>query len=142
MWSQEDQQPPRWRRAKRGPTSRACCAKRLATWQLGYATRRQWFRTTPCHVGLGENDARDITANLDTLNGVRGHGRNRRRVEHDHAPLLQEGLRTHCNCHRQKACYTGVRVSGAGAIRRVEGVWPRENASATLPRQIVAVARM
>src|SRR5215510_7166530 len=38
--------------------------------------------------------------------------------------------------------FTGVRVSGAGAIRRVEGVWPRKNASATLPRQIVAVARM
>jgi hypothetical protein len=38
--------------------------------------------------------------------------------------------------------FSGVRVSGTGAIRRVEGVWPREDASAPLPRQIVAVARM
>ena len=36
--------------------------------------------------------------------------------------------------------FSGVRVSGAGAIRRVEGVWPRKDASATLPPQIVAVA--
>ena len=36
--------------------------------------------------------------------------------------------------------FTKVRVSGAGAIRRVEGVWLRKDASAELPRQIVAVA--
>ena len=36
--------------------------------------------------------------------------------------------------------FSKVRVSGAGAIRRVEGVWPRKDASASLPRQIVAVA--
>ena len=36
--------------------------------------------------------------------------------------------------------FSGVRVSGAGAIRRVEGVWPRKDASASLPPQIVAVA--
>ena len=36
--------------------------------------------------------------------------------------------------------FSKVRVSGAGAVRRVEGVWPRKDASATLPRQIVAVA--
>jgi hypothetical protein len=35
-----------------------------------------------------------------------------------------------------------VRVSGAGAIRRVEGVWSRKDASALLPRQIVAVAKL
>jgi len=29
--------------------------------------------------------------------------------------------------------FAKVRVSGAGAIRRVEGVWPREDASAPLP---------
>jgi hypothetical protein len=38
--------------------------------------------------------------------------------------------------------FAKVRVSGAGAIRRVEGVWPREDASAPLPPQIVAVARL
>ena len=38
--------------------------------------------------------------------------------------------------------FSKVRVSGAGAVRRVEGVWPRKDASATLPRQIVAVARL
>jgi hypothetical protein len=38
--------------------------------------------------------------------------------------------------------FTSVRVSGAGAMRRVEGLWPRENATAPLPRQIVAVARL
>ena len=38
--------------------------------------------------------------------------------------------------------FSRVRVSGAGATRRVEGVWPRKNASAPLPSQIVAVARM
>jgi hypothetical protein len=36
--------------------------------------------------------------------------------------------------------FSKVRVSGAGAVRRVEGVWHRKDASATLPRQIVAVA--
>jgi hypothetical protein len=35
-----------------------------------------------------------------------------------------------------------VRVSGAGATRRVEGVWPREDMSATMPPQIVAVATL
>ena len=38
--------------------------------------------------------------------------------------------------------FTKVRVSGAGAIRRVEGFWPRKDASASLPPQIVAVARL
>ena len=38
--------------------------------------------------------------------------------------------------------FTKVRVSGAGAIRRVEGVWPRKDASTLLPRQIVAVAKL
>ena len=36
--------------------------------------------------------------------------------------------------------FSKVRVSGAGAVRRVEGVWPRKDARTTLPRQIVAVA--
>jgi hypothetical protein len=38
--------------------------------------------------------------------------------------------------------FSKVRVSGAGAVRRVEGVWTRRDASASLPRQIVAVARL
>jgi hypothetical protein len=38
--------------------------------------------------------------------------------------------------------FSKVRVSGSGATRRVEGVWPGKDASAPLPRQIVAVARM
>ncbi len=38
--------------------------------------------------------------------------------------------------------FSKVRVSGAGAVRRVEGVWHRKDASATLPRQIVVVARL
>jgi hypothetical protein len=38
--------------------------------------------------------------------------------------------------------FSGVRVSGTGATRRVEGVWPRKDASAPLPPQIVAVARL
>jgi hypothetical protein len=38
--------------------------------------------------------------------------------------------------------FVGVRVSGSGATRKVEGMWPREDASANLPRQIVAVARL
>ena len=36
--------------------------------------------------------------------------------------------------------FSKVRVSGAGAIRRVEGVRPRKAASASLPPQIIAVA--
>src|SRR5262249_2341830 len=35
--------------------------------------------------------------------------------------------------------FSRVRVSGAGAIRRVEGIWPRKDASAPLPPQIIAV---
>ena len=38
--------------------------------------------------------------------------------------------------------FSKVRVSGAGAVRHVEGVWRRKDASAALPRQIVAVARL
>jgi len=38
--------------------------------------------------------------------------------------------------------FSNVRVSGTGTIRRVEGVWPRKDASAPLPPQIVAVARL
>ena len=38
--------------------------------------------------------------------------------------------------------FSNVRVSGAGAIRRVEGLWPRKDASAPLPPQIIAVARL
>ena len=38
--------------------------------------------------------------------------------------------------------FSKVRVSGTGAMRRVEGVWLRKDATATLPRQIVAVARL
>ena len=38
--------------------------------------------------------------------------------------------------------FAKVRVSGSGATRKVEGVWPGKDASAPLPRQIVAVARM
>ena len=38
--------------------------------------------------------------------------------------------------------FSKVRVSGAGTVRRVEGVWHRKDASATLPRQIVAVVRL
>ena len=38
--------------------------------------------------------------------------------------------------------FSKVRVSGAGAVRSVEGVWTRKNASGSLPRQIVAVARL
>ena len=36
--------------------------------------------------------------------------------------------------------FSKVRVSGTGAIGLVEGVWPRKDASAPLPPQIVAVA--
>jgi hypothetical protein len=38
--------------------------------------------------------------------------------------------------------FTKVRVSGAGAVRHVEGVWPRKAASTNLPPQIIAVARL
>ena len=38
--------------------------------------------------------------------------------------------------------FAKVHVSGSGATRKVEGVWPGKDASAPLPRQIVAVARM
>ena len=38
--------------------------------------------------------------------------------------------------------FSRVHVSGTGATRRVEGVWHRKDASATLPRQIVAVASL
>ncbi|MGH9551423.1 MAG: hypothetical protein ACRD3W_18705 [Terriglobales bacterium] len=36
--------------------------------------------------------------------------------------------------------FSRVRVSGAGAIRRVEGVWLGKDASATMPPQIIAAA--
>jgi hypothetical protein len=35
-----------------------------------------------------------------------------------------------------------VRVSGSGATRRVEGFWPGKDATAPIPRQIVAVAKL
>jgi hypothetical protein len=38
--------------------------------------------------------------------------------------------------------FTGVQVSGAGAMRRVEGVWPGKDTSANMPPQIVAVAKL
>jgi hypothetical protein len=38
--------------------------------------------------------------------------------------------------------FSNVRVSGTGTTRRVEGVWPRKDATAPLPRQIVAVASL
>jgi len=38
--------------------------------------------------------------------------------------------------------FSKVRVSGAGTTRRVEGVWPGKDMSATLPPQIVAVATL
>ena len=38
--------------------------------------------------------------------------------------------------------FTRVRVSGAGATRRVEGVWPGKDTSANMPPQIVAVAKL
>jgi hypothetical protein len=38
--------------------------------------------------------------------------------------------------------FTGVRVSGSGDKRRVEGVWPGKPTSASLPRQIIAVAQL
>jgi hypothetical protein len=36
--------------------------------------------------------------------------------------------------------FSRVRVSGSGATRRVEGVWPGKDTSATMPPQIIAVA--
>jgi hypothetical protein len=38
--------------------------------------------------------------------------------------------------------FSRVRVSGAGARRRVEGVWPGSDTSANMPPQIVAVAAL
>ena len=38
--------------------------------------------------------------------------------------------------------FVSVRVSGSGAKRRVEGVWPGKETSANLPPQIVAVAKL
>lgn len=38
--------------------------------------------------------------------------------------------------------FTRVRVSGAGATRRVEGVWLGKDTSASMPPQIVAVAKL
>lgn len=38
--------------------------------------------------------------------------------------------------------FVSVRVSGSGAKRKVEGVWPGKETSANLPRQIVAVAKL
>jgi len=38
--------------------------------------------------------------------------------------------------------FTSVRVSGAGEKRKVEGVWPGKPTSASLPRQIIAVAQL
>jgi hypothetical protein len=38
--------------------------------------------------------------------------------------------------------FSRVRVSGAGARRRVDGVWPGKDTSAKMPPQIVAVAAL
>jgi hypothetical protein len=38
--------------------------------------------------------------------------------------------------------FTSVRVSGWGATRKVEGVWPGKDMSTNMPRQIVAVAKL
>ena len=38
--------------------------------------------------------------------------------------------------------FVSLRVSGSGAKRRVEGVWPGKETSANLPPQIVAVAKL
>jgi hypothetical protein len=38
--------------------------------------------------------------------------------------------------------FTSVCVSGSGATRKVEGVWPGKDMSANMPRQIVAVAKL
>jgi hypothetical protein len=38
--------------------------------------------------------------------------------------------------------FSGVRVSGSGATRRVVGVWPGKDTRANMPPQIVAVASL
>jgi hypothetical protein len=38
--------------------------------------------------------------------------------------------------------FARVHVSGAGATRRVEGVWPGKDTSANMPPQIIAVASL
>jgi hypothetical protein len=38
--------------------------------------------------------------------------------------------------------FSGVRVSGSGATRRVEGIWPRKDTSARMPPQIARVAEL
>ena len=38
--------------------------------------------------------------------------------------------------------FSKVGVSGTGAMRWVEGVWPRKDATASLPHQIIAIARL
>ena len=38
--------------------------------------------------------------------------------------------------------FSAVRVSGAGATRRVEGLWPGEDAGANMPPQIISVAKL
>ena len=38
--------------------------------------------------------------------------------------------------------FAEVQVSGSGARRRVEGVWPGKDTSANMPPQIVAVAKL
>ena len=38
--------------------------------------------------------------------------------------------------------FSGVRVSGEGATRRVEGVWPGKDTSANMPPQIIVVAQL
>lgn len=38
--------------------------------------------------------------------------------------------------------FSKVRVSGAGATRRVEGVWPGQDTRATMPRQILTVVAL
>lgn len=38
--------------------------------------------------------------------------------------------------------FVSVCVSGSGARRRVEGVWPGKKTNANLPQQIVAVAKL
>jgi hypothetical protein len=38
--------------------------------------------------------------------------------------------------------FSGVRVTGSGATRRVEGKWPGKDTSTSMPHQIVAVASL
>lgn len=38
--------------------------------------------------------------------------------------------------------FRALRVSGSGATRKVEGVWPGKDMSTNMPRQIVAVAKL